>query len=125
MCVAVSIVPPVLLQSFPVEAELYRDVSAVFRAVCIVWLIGVPILEAVSKSPLGGRPSPLALFVGVGRANPELVLRIAPPFCSNLVIDGFTLRLAVDLHHDAVEGKALVARLLPSHRGGQEEIAAL
>ena len=36
-------------------------------------------LEAVSKSPLGGRPSPLALFVGVGRANPELVLRIAPP----------------------------------------------
>ena len=36
-------------------------------------------LEAISKSPLGGRPSPLALFVGVGRANPELVLRIAPP----------------------------------------------
>ena len=47
------------------------------------------------------------------------------PFCSNLVIDGFTLRLAVDLHHDAVEGKALVVRFLPSHRGGQEEIAAL
>ena len=38
-----------------------------------------PYLEAVSKSPLGGRPSPLALFVGVGRANPELVLRVAPP----------------------------------------------
>ena len=47
------------------------------------------------------------------------------PFCSNLVIDGFTLRLAVDLHHDAVEGKALFTRLLPSHWGGQEEIAAL
>ena len=47
------------------------------------------------------------------------------PSCSNLVMDGLTLRLAVDLHHDAVEGKALVARLLPSHRGGQEEIAAL
>ena len=47
------------------------------------------------------------------------------PFCSNLVIDGFTLRLAVYLHHDAVEGKALVVRFLPSHRGGQEEIAAL
>ena len=47
------------------------------------------------------------------------------PFCSNLVIDRLTLRLAVDLHHDAVEGKALVARLLPSHRGGQEEVTAL
>ena len=47
------------------------------------------------------------------------------PFCSNLVIDSLTLVLAVDFHHDAVEGKALVARLLPSHRGGQEEIAAL
>ena len=47
------------------------------------------------------------------------------PYCSNLVIDSLTLRLAVDLHHDAVEGKALVARLLPSHRGGQEEVAAL
>ena len=47
------------------------------------------------------------------------------PFCSNLVIDSLTLRLAVDLHHDAVEGKALFTRLLPSHRGGQEEVAAL
>ena len=36
---------PVLLESFPVEAELYRDMSAVFRAMCIVWLIGVPILK--------------------------------------------------------------------------------
>ena len=47
------------------------------------------------------------------------------PLRSDLVTNCVALSLAVDLHHDAVEGKALVARLLPSHRGGQEEIAAL
>ena len=69
MCVAVSIVPPevffynfrlfrrspVLLQTFPVETELYRDVCAVFRAMCIVWLIGVPILKIFCDQHLSGR----------------------------------------------------------------------
>ena len=46
---------PVLLKSFPVEAELYRDVCAVLRAVCIVWLIGVPILKIFCDQHLSGR----------------------------------------------------------------------
>ena len=49
---------PVLLQSFPVEAELYRDVSAVFRAMCIVWLIGVPILKIFCDQHLQSRTVP-------------------------------------------------------------------
>ena len=36
---------PVLLQSVPVEAELDRDVSAVFRTVRIVRLLLVPVLR--------------------------------------------------------------------------------